>query len=246
MFRLVCPFAVFALVMKPSLAAQMKRIRARPDSRLDMVQDVALFFEDAGIERQLWTEKDRIKMGVRRMQNFFEKAFTGFSMPIDPPVQPPVKPPTEPPTPQPVVQPTKSPTEEPTAKPITAPTSQPTDFELECEDMPREEVMLETLSKHTPEEELLDAGTPQGMAFEWLLENDAANVDPCTDTTVAQRYALATIYFATEGVNWSNSLGWLSGIEECSWQHVICDDDTAVVEEIDLSKFHFLALLCTQ
>jgi len=80
-----------------------------------------------------------------------------------------------------------------------------------------------------------DPASPQGMALQWISFDDPAQVNPCTYATVQQRFALATLYFATDGENWSGSEYWLSGEPECSWLGIACDDDDQV-ESIALCK----------
>jgi hypothetical protein len=46
---------------------------------------------------------------------------------------------------------------------------------------------------------------------------------------VAQLYALASIYFATDGDNWVYTYEWLENLDECSWYGVDCDDDGVVI-----------------
>ena len=89
---------------------------------------------------------------------------------------------------------------------------------------------------------LLDNNSPQGKAVQWLLENDVAHLCPdqkydCPNRLV-QRYALATMYFATGGDDWKQcssldpSCGndapfklkthFLSSSHECTWAGITC------------------------
>jgi len=97
-----------------------------------------------------------------------------------------------------------------------APTPGPT--ELCYGDDTKEEYLLSILTSITDEAILLDEDTPQGMAFDYLLDNDI-----CGKTTIEQRYGLATLYFATNGLSWTNNEGWLGENQECEWYGVICD-----------------------
>jgi hypothetical protein len=62
---------------------------------------------------------------------------------------------------------------------------------------------------------LTTAGTSQNNAFKWLL-NDT-NLDTYSDKRKIQRYALATLYYSTNGDWWHHNTKWLSDAEECDW-----------------------------
>jgi Leucine-rich repeat (LRR) protein len=64
-------------------------------------------------------------------------------------------------------------------------------------------------------EALMDPGSPQSTAFEWLAGN--ANLNSYGMAQILQRYALATFYFSTNGSQWKDNLLWLSDEEECTW-----------------------------
>lgn len=94
---------------------------------------------------------------------------------------------------------------------------------------------------------ILNSTTPQGKAFEWILNVDEyyedsmknrGKIDKSDNPTIVQRYVLAVLFFATEGEynkdvgtkftpqsntvgHWTNygTLGFLSpNIHECSWK----------------------------
>jgi len=55
--------------------------------------------------------------------------------------------------------------------------------------------------------------TPQNEAMKWLANSSMlANT---TDDKKLQRYALATLYYSTNGEAWENGTGWLSDDDEC-------------------------------
>ena len=126
----------------------------------------------------------------------------------------------------------KSKTEQPSGKPSVAPSasgmpsvgpsSGPTTL---CETLPRSDFMFNTLSVVTDPVLLLIPGTPQGLAFRWLLEDDPAQIDPCTYPTLEQRYALVTMYFSTFGDDWNENSGWLTAAHECTWFGISCNGD---------------------
>jgi hypothetical protein len=62
---------------------------------------------------------------------------------------------------------------------------------------------------------LTTAGTSQNKAFKWLLNN--TSLDTYSDKRKIQRYALATLYYSTNGEKWHHNTKWLSDEEECDW-----------------------------
>ena len=77
------------------------------------------------------------------------------------------------------------------------------------------------------EEALDDPLSPQSLALRWL--ESSANSAVTTEESYLQRYALATLYFATSGDGWTENTSWLSNTNECSWKSTkptsigICD-----------------------
>ncbi|CAB9526198.1 LRR receptor-like serine threonine-protein kinase [Seminavis robusta] len=63
-----------------------------------------------------------------------------------------------------------------------------------------------------------DPESPQSRAFQWLLDDiDGRQAEPSNDR-LRQRFALATLYFATSGDSWANNQHWLNhSIHECDW-----------------------------
>jgi hypothetical protein len=56
------------------------------------------------------------------------------------------------------------------------------------------------------------SSSPQAKAFEWLKSDNRYPL-----YRLNQRYALAVLYFTTNGTSWVNSTGWLSSANECTW-----------------------------
>lgn len=48
--------------------------------------------------------------------------------------------------------------------------------------------------------------------------------DSSASHQLLQRYALAVLYYATDGPSWKHRTYWLTGRHECGWQFVICSD----------------------
>jgi hypothetical protein len=176
---------------------------------------------------------------------------TSMSMSMRPPPTPtppvptptlPVPSPTSPSTTEPVPDPSSPPQSLPTddpqplptdAPPVTDPTDSPGG---DCASQPRAEAMIDTLSAVTDSATLTNPSTPQGMAYQWLLDTDPAQIDPCTYPTLKQRYALTTMYYSTNGDDWTETSGWLTGANECMWFGVSCNSD--LVSEITLGTFY--------
>jgi hypothetical protein len=87
-----------------------------------------------------------------------------------------------------------------------------------------------------------NASSPQAKALDWLEK------DPLRDRypgvyRLNQRYALAVLYYSTNGTAWSENDGWLSNDNECSWyshdvyqEHGMCDGDSRL-STLDLVAF---------
>jgi hypothetical protein len=99
--------------------------------------------------------------------------------------------------------------------------------------------MTEKLLEVTDEDILLDADTPQGQARLWLIDSDPTNVDPCTYITLHQRYALATLYYASNGDEWIDNTEWLQGQHECDWTKVSCDA-SLMLTELVIGRFSMI------
>ncbi|CAB9517186.1 Leucine Rich Repeat [Seminavis robusta] len=60
--------------------------------------------------------------------------------------------------------------------------------------------------------------SPQSKAWQWLIEQDRDSLQIFSDDRILQKYALATLYFATEGESWTHNDNWLNrSIHECEW-----------------------------
>jgi hypothetical protein len=83
--------------------------------------------------------------------------------------------------------------------------------------------VVEYLSSVSSGKDLNTDNTPQNLAANWLAFNDGMNLDvPVSTNTKAgarfiQRYALATLYFATSGDDWKIDSNFLSNQSECDW-----------------------------
>jgi hypothetical protein len=156
-------------------------------------------------------------------------------------------------TPQPTSSPSASPSAMPSASPSFAPTSSPT--LAKCGTTPEERSVriLSVLDSVANPISLRDPDSIQGKAADWLIGQDEYLLCP-EDPKLVQRFALAVIYFATNGDDWLQCSAdgtdlcgfedpfvgdsrFLSADNECSWAGITCDPDMCVTEiEFELNN----------
>ena len=124
------------------------------------------------------------------------------------------EPKTNPPTNQPTVPPISQPTPIPTPQPTTSPTSGNGDDTIIIND----NALFNLIVENSPDggASLKDPSSPQSAALNWL--QNPMN-EQYSDARLLQRYALATLYYATNPNNnsWKSTSSWLSDIDECNW-----------------------------
>jgi Leucine-rich repeat (LRR) protein len=103
---------------------------------------------------------------------------------------------------------TESPTSEPTQADL--PTSEPTRE-------PDESLMIfqSALPDYTVEVLMDQQSSPQLQAYDWVTSEEQFADLPLDRQLL--RFALATLYYATGGDEWSNNGGWLTPLNECFW-----------------------------
>ena len=100
----------------------------------------------------------------------------------------------------------------------------------------------------------LSSSSPQAMAFDWIVNTDEAQltVETASVVEITERFAAATLYFATGGPSsWISSLGFLSEDSICNWNDgkdvgIFCygEGETAgSPTEIKIGKLLLLLLL---
>jgi Leucine-rich repeat (LRR) protein len=82
-------------------------------------------------------------------------------------------------------------------------------------------------------ESLDDAGSPEAMAYNWIVNKDDLQLDPNDQSAsnqmrISQRFGLATIYFNSVTAVWGDETEWL-GLDECVWFGVTCGQNGEVV-----------------
>jgi len=79
---------------------------------------------------------------------------------------------------------------------------------------------------------LMESQSPQYQAAKWISDLDELNLDIPEDNNYEnafrfiQRYALAVIYYSTNGKNWIIPYDFLTEKDECEWNHLFQTEDT--------------------
>lgn len=115
----------------------------------------------------------------------------------------------------------------------------------------REARLQEVLTK-TSVENLKDTTSAQGMALRWMANEDPAvlSVGNNTAQEIQERFALASLYFATTGSGWDADLGFLSEGPVCTWNDgqalgTFCDDAGSVTSvNIGKLSLSFSVFIC--
>jgi len=108
----------------------------------------------------------------------------------------------------PTLQPTRFPTQEPSQSPSASPSTTIRAY-------------LENISPYSIQA-FDDPTSPQTTSLQFL-ENDHADLfqtdlsSPDMRRRIAQQFALATLFYATGGEQWTQSNGWLTVSDECKW-----------------------------
>eukprot|EP00588_Corethron_pennatum_P024986 CAMPEP_0194333782 /NCGR_PEP_ID=MMETSP0171-20130528/63943_1 /TAXON_ID=218684 /ORGANISM="Corethron pennatum, Strain L29A3" /LENGTH=508 /DNA_ID=CAMNT_0039096159 /DNA_START=129 /DNA_END=1655 /DNA_ORIENTATION=- len=84
---------------------------------------------------------------------------------------------------------------------------------------------------------LEDPTTSQGKAMDWVLYMDKMQV-AADSPELIERYIMALVYFATNGIRWSDKDAWLSEWSICTWKGISCSNAKTgkVVTKILLAK----------
>jgi hypothetical protein len=84
---------------------------------------------------------------------------------------------------------------------------------------------------------LQTASSPQNKALIWLSNNTDLNL--YSNATKIQRYALATLFFSTNGNSWYENNEWMSDFDECRWYNSdssLCRNDSIDKLSLDSNK----------
>ena len=116
-----------------------------------------------------------------------------------------------------------------------------------------ENILINILSSISNESQIRDTSTPHNHALHWLLDylyNNDTDDDLSTSNKVVENqnhpqrvkelYALLIFFNVTNGVNWTETRGWLQQTQElpCDWFGVTCNNhDLGTLKNLDLSTF---------
>ncbi len=153
--------------------------------------------------------------------------------PTNIPTASPTRTPTIPATPAPItpttapISPTRVPVT-PTSAPAAPSTQSPTTLRLG-------NLISVFLVPLSGEEVFTDQSSPQFQAARYIADDDDFSSELTGEITLAERYALITLYFAAGGENWNQcNLGdtscagpWLTG-DACDWTFITCNQDGRV------------------
>ena len=113
------------------------------------------------------------------------------------------------------------------------PVSNSTEKPLENAEFYKQRGILQSQLAHLSSDPgVLDGkASPQGMALDWLTSEVMAGTggDTVDDSRIAARYALAAIYFATNGVDWIDNTRHISPAHECGWKGVTCNERMDII-----------------
>jgi hypothetical protein len=109
----------------------------------------------------------------------------------------------------------------------------------------RETAILGILDQVANSTLIRDLSTPQGLATNWIINEDAGQHCP-DEPKIIQRWSLAVMYFSTGGDDWTECFSgdvscttspaflgedaFLSESNECEWAGISCDFESRVTE----------------
>ena len=98
--------------------------------------------------------------------------------------------------------------------------------------------MMTLIQSGMAETSFSNSSSPQSQALDWILA-DPYSSDGLSGDLIWQRFALATIYYSTNGDEWRNhnDSQWLSSSNECLWDSndIVCSPELKV-EGLDLER----------
>lgn len=108
----------------------------------------------------------------------------------------------------------------------------------------REQAFRNIVTGVSSEADLETSGSPQAMAFDWIVRNDPAQLDPVTVSAreIQERYILGVFFYATGGAEWVDRFDFLSQRHSCNWRNldfgmgVLCDESTKTVNGLKFGE----------
>ena len=87
----------------------------------------------------------------------------------------------------------------------------------------------------------------EAFAFWWLVGDDLGDTSNTRGMDMKlERFALASLYFASRGQEWYQNQSWLSDVSACEWTGITCFPGTEAVSGIFLSGYSLNGSLPTQ
>jgi hypothetical protein len=135
----------------------------------------------------------------------------------------------------------------PSNDPVVTPTVTPSQSPTNANNNPLN-ILTEILLNNTvtDAEAFQNDTSPQFLALDWLANDDPAllDLDSTPPVILVERYALAVLYYATNGEDWSNELNFLSASSVCEWTKggkgvAACNEDRLVVSLIIGKSKHY-------
>ncbi len=134
---------------------------------------------------------------------------------------------------------TSTPTLAPTLTPDSASATPVVVSNGNCDFILRDSALLDVLLTVSNSSQIEDESTPQGAAYRWMNTTNTTGTDLCGDPARSlSLYGLLVLYFSTEGIAWTNNIGWLVTSDYCQWYGITCNADGDVIE-IALGKHIF-------
>ena len=109
-----------------------------------------------------------------------------------------------------------TPTQMPTSSPSLSPSISPAPTSLY-------DRLFELVAPFSGEAVLEDSSTPQSQALQWAIGDFAFG--EWSDDVILERYALATLFYATSGGRWFSVTDFLLQLPYCVWQGVECSNE---------------------
>jgi Leucine-rich repeat (LRR) protein len=102
------------------------------------------------------------------------------------------------------------------AETTSAPTFSPTEIES---------YLAPLLLSRSPFTSFSDPISPESRALAWMLSDNYTLSESLSDNRLIQRFALATLWYSTNGETTWDHGGWLQSINECDWNDPNDDND---------------------
>lgn len=126
-------------------------------------------------------------------------------------------------------EPTAAPFSQSTAEPTSsqATSSPPTSASVQPSWSERLDIFLQELPAYSMDL-ISEEGSPQAKAVTFLEQQE-----PTETSQIGQRYALAILYYSTQGELWLQTENWLTKAPVCTWSGILCENDDVLIVQLD-------------